>query len=238
VQPQAKTADSDLNLNSTMKMNTGENMKRIASVLLSGMLLLAFTATLASAQTQSLGDYARSVRKDKDDKSPSPSTKKFDNDNLPINDKLSVVGQPPAQTDGATANAAKSTPDDVPTQTASNSVPATDEAAKTQSKGVPTVKEQEKANDDWKNKISSEKDQIDLLTRELDVVQREYRLRAAAMYSDAGNRLRDQGDWDKQDAQYKQQIDDKTKALESAKQKLDDMQESARKDGVPSSMRE
>ena len=58
------------------------------------------------------------------------------------------------------------------------------------------------------------------------------------MYSDAGNRLRDQGDWDKQDAQYKQQIDDKTKALESAKQKLDDMQESARKDGVPSSMRD
>ena len=69
-------------------------MKRIASVLLSGMLLLAFTVSLASAQTQSLGDYARSVRKDKDDKSPSSSAKKFDNDNLPINDKLSVVGQP------------------------------------------------------------------------------------------------------------------------------------------------
>ncbi len=215
-------------------------MKRIASVLLGGMLLMTFTATLATAQTQSLGDYARSVRKDKDDKSPSPSAKKFDNDNLPINDKLSIVGQPPTQTDGSTTTTANATADTpATTQTASNSIPTTDDAARsTQNKGVPSVKEQEKANDDWKNKISSEKDQIDLLTRELDVVQREYRLRAAAMYSDAGNRLRDQGDWDKQDAQYKQQIDDKTKALESAKQKLDEMQESARKDGVPSSMRE
>ena len=41
-------------------------------------------------------------------------------------------------------------------------------------------------------------------------------------------------DWDKQDAQYKQQIADKQKALDDAKQKLDDMQEDARKAGVPS----
>jgi hypothetical protein len=76
------------------------------------------------------------------------------------------------------------------------------------------------------------------VARELDVLQREYQLRAAAMYGDAGNRLRNQTDWDKQDAQYKQNIADKQKALDDAKQKLDDMQEEARKAGVPSNVRE
>ena len=74
--------------------------------------------------------------------------------------------------------------------------------------------------------------------RELDVLQREYKLRVADMYADAGNRLRNSADWDKQDAQYKQQLADKQQALDDAKQKLDDLQEEARKAGVPSSVRE
>ena len=98
--------------------------------------------------------------------------------------------------------------------------------------------DQQKAPDEWKKKIAQQKDQIDLLSRELDVLQREYRLRAAAFYADAGNRLRNSGTWDKEDATYKQQIDQKQKALADAKQQLDDMQEQARKSGVPSSMRE
>jgi len=76
------------------------------------------------------------------------------------------------------------------------------------------------------------------LTRELDVLQREYQIRAAAMYADVGNRLRNSAAWDKQDADYKQQIADKQKALDDAKQKLDDMDEQARKAGVPNSMRD
>jgi hypothetical protein len=69
-------------------------------------------------------------------------------------------------------------------------------------------------------------------------VQREYQIRAAAMYADAGNRLRNQADWDKQDAQYKQQIADKQKSLEDAKQKLEDLQEEARRAGVPDSVQQ
>ncbi len=76
------------------------------------------------------------------------------------------------------------------------------------------------------------------MTRELDVLQREYRLRAAAFYADAGNRLRNAGTWDKEDRQYKQQVADKQKGLDAAKKQLDDMQEQARKAGVPSSMRQ
>jgi Tfp pilus assembly protein PilN len=90
----------------------------------------------------------------------------------------------------------------------------------------------------WGDRIKAQQETIDLLTRELDVVQREYQIRAAAMYGDVGSRLRNSAEWDKQDAQYKQQIADKQKALDDAKQKLEDIREDARKAGVPSSVRE
>ena len=90
----------------------------------------------------------------------------------------------------------------------------------------------------WGDRLKAQQETIDLLTRELDVAQREYQIRAAAMYGDVGNRLRNSADWDKQDAQYKQQIADKQKALDDAKQKLEDLREEARKAGVPSSVRE
>ena len=89
---------------------------------------------------------------------------------------------------------------------------------------------------DWQNKLTAQKDSIDLANRELDVLQREYQLRAAAMYADAGNRIRNSAQWDKQDADYKEKIAEKQKTVDDGKQKLDDMKEEARKAGVPSGM--
>jgi hypothetical protein len=183
----------------------------------------------ASSAGQSLGDYARQVRKEPDGK---PKKKVFDNDNLPKVDKLSVVGN-------AAAPAAEAAPaESKPAETA-NAGPAKSEA------GAPPADsskmdqaQKEAAWKQWSDKIKSQLETIDLLTRELDVVQREYQIRAAAMYADAGNRLRNSADWDKQDAQYKQQIADKQKALDDGKQKLEDLREEARKAGVPSSVRE
>jgi hypothetical protein len=200
-------------------------MKRIACIWLAGAMLAGVAVVLAGAQqSDSLGDYARSVRKEK---KQDATAKKFDNDNLPHGDKLSVVGNPASsdQPDGGTANSSN----------ASNGDNAADAEKKTESKGDA---DKQKEFDDWKDKIAAQKGQVDLLTRELDVLQREYRIRAATFYADAGNRLRNAGDWDKEDTQYKQQIADKQKALDESKQKLDDMQEEARKSGVPSSMRE
>jgi hypothetical protein len=198
-------------------------------VLLSGLILTGYSAaqTQVVSPTESLGDYARNVRKEK---KPTPA-KQYDNDNLPVNDKLSIVGNAPATSDQAAVSG--------------NAPAATDQS--TESKETdkkPEVKpgqspqERQKVFDEWKQKISSQKDQVDLLTRELDVIQREYQLRAAAFYADAGNRLRNSGTWDKEDADYKQKIADKKKALDDAKQHLDDVQEQARKAGAPSSVRE
>ena len=86
---------------------------------------------------------------------------------------------------------------------------------------------------EWRKRIADQKDTITLLQRELDVLQREYRLRAAAMYADVGNRLRNQSDWDKQDRDYKDKIEAKQKELDRARQQLSELRDQARKGGVP-----
>jgi len=42
----------------------------------------------------------------------------------------------------------------------------------------------------------------------------------------------------KEDAAYKQQLEQKKKAIDDAKQKIDDLQEEARRAGVPSGYRD
>jgi len=241
-------------------------MKRIAYSAIGLALSLSLLGLPASAQQpsnsqssasgtpsgSSLGDYARQVRKDPG----APQKKKvFDNDNLPVDDKLSIVGPTTASTPSSDASADAKPADSTAAAPAAGSAdakPGSSDAkpgtnAQTQLKIVPRTAEEEAASKDadkqaavkqWADKLAAQKDQIDLMARELDVLQREYQIRAAAMYADAGNRMRNSGDWDKQDAQYKQQIADKQKAIEEAKQKLDDMQEGARKAGVPSSVSE
>jgi hypothetical protein len=197
---------------------------------LTGGLQAQTSTSQASPAGQSLGDYARQVRKEPDAK---PKKKVFDNDNLPKEDKLSVVGNAPAP--GAEAAA----PAESKSAETANAAPAKAEG------GAPPAdtskmdqSQKEAAWKQWGDRLKAQQETIDLLTRELDVVQREYQIRAAAMYGDVGNRLRNSADWDKQDAQYKQQIADKQKALDDAKQKLEDLREEARKAGVPSSVRE
>jgi hypothetical protein len=177
----------------------------------------------------SLGNYARAVRKEKKQE----ATKKFDNDNLPRQDKLSVVGPGSDSSDSTGANASNQQAGTADTKSA--------DAAKT---GNPTVtpgespEQRQKVYDQWKQQLSTQQSQIDQLSHELDLQQREYKMRAAEFYGDAGERLRNEAAWDKQDAAYKQKIADQQKALDEAKQKLNDLQEDARKSGVPSSMTE
>jgi len=197
------------------------------------------SSSASATSGTSLGDYAKQIRKGPADTN---KPKVFDNDNLPTGDKLSVVGHatdntpPPPQ---AVGEAAAQTQPQTGTSQSQASGSATGSSTPAPAGGTPEDDAAKQAAwKQWGDKIAQQKDQIDLLTRELDVLQREYKLRAAAMYADVGNRMRNSADWDKQDAQYKQQIADKQKAVDDAKQKLDDMMEEARKAGVPASIRE
>lgn len=223
-------------------------MKRIANYGIGLMLLIALGGTaLAQSQSasdsqsassgQSLGDYAKQVRKTPTVSKAQP--KVFDNDNLPKGDKLSIVGKvaPPAKAENEEKPANASAEEPKPGEAgkpATGEKPSENAPAKAQGDGA----SKQTAWKQWDDKIKAQQDQIDLITRELDVVQREYQIRAAAMYADAGNRLRNSGDWDKQDAQYKQQIADKQKSLDDAKAKMEELREQARKAGAPSPAQE
>jgi hypothetical protein len=199
-------------------------MKRIAYVFLAEVVLAVMLVAVSGAQSEPLGDYARSVRKE--DKTGA-AAKKYDNDNLPTSDNISVVGNATDSTGPEDANPAPETNSAKPEDGATASAPAPQDAPK-----------KADTNDAWKQKIGDQQGKVDLLSRELDVTQREYRLRAAAFYADAGNRLRGSATWDKEDAQYKQQIGQKQKAVDDAKKSLDDLKEQARKAGVPAKLRE
>lgn len=208
-------------------------MKRITYVSLAAVVLAGMFQGLACAQDAnvpepSLGSYARSVRKEK-----KPGVRQFDNDNLPQTEKISVVG-------GATqasAESAAAPPDGAPAD-GSKSTAAPNPPAPLAVQPGESQEQRQAVYDDWKQRLSDQKSQVDLLSRELDVEQREYKLRTASMYGDAGERLRNEANWDKQDKQYQQDLAAKQKILQDAKQHLDDLQDNARKSGVPSNVSE
>jgi hypothetical protein len=209
-----------------------------------GAAVLVILGSMAAAQTSSqetsLGSYARGVRKQGQGQKAADS-KHYDNDNLPQNEKISVVGPTPVAEAASNANGDAPKSDGDAAKTNGGAAAGAGDAAASADgakKDDGSADSKQAANAEWQSKIADQKKQIDLASRELDVLQREYQLRAAAMYADAGNRLRNAGAWDKEDSDYKQKIADKQKAVDAAKQKLDDMQEQARKAGVPSSMRE
>ena len=179
-------------------------MKHTKHMAIVTLLLLG----VSGAAAQSLGDYARAVRKNKTE--PSSASRHYDNDNLPTNESLSVVGPSPA----SDANAGNA-----------NSTQATKAAA------VDPAAGRQKAADEWNEKIAKQKEKIASLNHELDLDQRELRLRAAAMYTDPNVSVRNV-QWDKDEAQYKSDVDTKQKELDAARQQLDEMQEQAHKAGI------
>ena len=220
-------------------------MKRIAW-LVGISIFLATLASVAVAQDASLGDVARQTRKQKGQKAP--AAKKYDNDNLPANDKISVVGQAPAESADASAPATSGEPTPAAESADKTATPAAGSGENAPASKSTNAEDKKSANDEqaqkqqmfkeWQNKIREQQNQVDMLTRDIDLANREYRLRAAAFYADAGNRLRNAVAWDKEDAQFKDQMSDKQKKLDDAKKQLEELQEQARRAGVPSSMRE
>src|SRR4051812_15475759 len=167
-----------------------------------------------SAHAQSLGDAAREARAEKP---ATPQTKVFTNDNLPTTGAISVMG---------TA---------APTPSASSS----DKAAKPAAAATaPDPAAKQKEADKIKDQIESQKGEISRLERELDISTREWKLRQAAYYADAGNQLRDPAAWAATERKYNDETAQKKQDLDAAKQKLDDLQEQARKTGMSSAATE
>src|SRR6266498_883215 len=199
----------------------GATMKRILTMSLTTVLIgvACAGAALGQATSQPLGDYARSVKKSK--AAPAPAAAKvYDNDNLPTAASVSVVGNPAAGTDNANNSEAKDA--NAPSAPAGATA---DKNEDPQIKAGQPIDQRKEALDVWKQKLDDQNDKIKTLAHELDIVEREYRVKASEYYADTARRTQNPTGFAKDDADYKNQIADKQKTLDDAKAKLNDLQE-------------
>jgi hypothetical protein len=189
--------------------------------------ILTMPVCFGQSDAVNLADAARASRKDKT--SEAAAKKVIDNDSLPKEEHVSVVGP----TVSITPALMKSDSAESDTPTGQDASPQDSDKSKLTIEPGQSAGDRELVYGEWRKKVADQKDTIKLLQRELDVMQREYRLRAAAMYADVGNRLRNANEWDKEDREYKDKIAAKQKELDRAKEQLSDMQEQARKAGIP-----
>jgi len=209
-------------------------MNRVFRFSLTALLFVTVCAGLAVGQTpqESLGDYARAVKKTKGAPAMPAQKKVYDNDNLPTTSSISVVGRAPA---------APAAADDQAKDASSATQPATGEDKKDEKKD-PEIKvgqsaaDRKEALDSWKQKLDAQSDKVNGLSHELDLLQREYRVKSAEFYSNTANRAQNPTGFAKDDADYKQKIADKQKEFDDAKAKLSEMQDDARKAGAPASV--
>ena len=230
-------------------------MKRSFLLWVAVVVVTVMAGTIASAQSQSqsLGDVARAVKKTKNPSAATGTPKVYDNDNLPRSTSISVVGDTSAPDADKKADQKKdetqdqgsaNDPDQAKDQDKSKSPDGTakedDKSAdkKPELKEGQSAEERQKALQAWKDKLAGEKDKVSLLSRELDVLQRERQMKYAEFYTDGARRARDPNGFSSEDAKYKRDIAEKQKQLDDAKHKLDDLQDEARKSGAPSSVTE
>ena len=177
------------------------------------MAALALSCAMYASAQESLGDVARQQRQ-----SMRPSSKK-----VVTNDEIPMV-ETPAAAPAAGAAAAAAASDE--------GKAAKDEKGAKPDAAESSAEDKAKLAASLKARIDEQKKSIAQLEREIDVAQREYRLKVAVYYADAGNNLRDSKKWAEDDRKQRTEIETKQKSLDDAKQRLTDLQEQARKAGV------
>ncbi len=200
------------------------------------LALLCWSASLVLAQnsnSQSLGDYARAVKKTKTAASTPQHKNVYDNDNLPANSSISVVGNPtsPTQDTRDTPSANAGTSEDQPAAGDDNK----DEKRDPELKAGQSQEDRKKALDSWKEKLAAQNEKVSALAHEVELLQREYTVKSAEFYSNAANMAQNPKGFAQDDADFKQKIAAKQKELDAAKTKLSDLQDEARRAGAPAS---
>ena len=149
---------------------------KLSLLLIAVAAFLVWGATaVAQDNSQSLGAYARSVRKSKPEVPASSAPKVYDNDNMPKDSSISVVG----------ADDSSSAADQTSGQPKSDDNAAAGQDQKDKKDKLPQItpgqstEDRQKAFDAWKDKLNQQKEKIAQISKELDLLQREYRGKAA-----------------------------------------------------------
>ncbi len=200
-------------------------MKKLVLLLVPLALLFAL-----SAGAQTLAEIAAQTRAKQ---KANPNARIIDNDLLPSAADADSYGSPyETKKDKDEGAAKKESAKGEEKKEGEKKEEAKKEEGKKEDEKAGAAEASQKPSDVLKKKIEAQQKEIAQLQRELDVSQREARLRAAAYYADAGTMLRDQGKFAEDSRKLQGEIDAKTQALNDAKQKLEDLQEQARKSGV------
>lgn len=199
-------------------------MSRTVKVVLGIIVALPL---VTGAYAQSLGDAARQNSKTQKPK----ASKVYTNEEIP-----SVVE--PAQTkDAESSGEAKSEANSKPSEAKKGDEAKSADVDAESSEGSDEEKDaagsdtKKDAAAEWKKKVSVQKEKVASIDRELQLTDREYKLRAAVFYSDAGARLRDDKKWADEERKYKDSMSRLQQDLTAAKEALDDVREDARKAG-------
>lgn len=203
-------------------------MKRKAHFL-GFVILVGLLAGVAAAQNDSLAEVARQHRKQKEAK-PVAVREVFTNDNLPRTETISTVGAPAIEPDG-------STPPQTPADPTAGQ-PAAKDGKPAEAKIGDSAAQRQKAWEVWRDKISKQKENVDQLQKDADEAAKDNQMRANTYIGSAQSRIFGGATEAKAEIAGKEQMEQRKKAIEAARQKLDEMQEEARRTGLPSSFRE
>jgi hypothetical protein len=187
-------------------------MKHKVSIALVTFVLAFIVASPAMGQT--LADRAREARKAKPS-APASSERVYTNESMNLRPAPAIAD--------TKASAAK----DSAKPTAAS---ASDEAE--ESEAVSPEEEKRKIAADFKDKIEKAKAELTQLQRELDVVQRENRMRTAIYYADAGNKLRNERAYNEETKKVQADAADKQAKITALQSQLETLRNGARRAGL------
>jgi thymidylate synthase len=190
------------------------------------ILLAVGLSSIAAAQSPSasLADYGRAPRKHQaQDVKQTPRV--YDNDNLPSGDTVNVVGTSPASVidSDKPTNAAEK-----PAGSGSDAKHDPDKDQEREGKIAigQSPEERQRAYEKWNQRIAQRQEKVDQLARELSAMRQNAPMSVVLFHLWPDDQL------------YLQSVNEKQKALDQARADLGDLQEQARRAGVPSSYRE
>jgi hypothetical protein len=95
-----------------------------------------------------------------------------------------------------------------------------------------TAEDKIKQTEQWRSRIAAQEAKVQALDREINQMERDYKVRMSAFYADLGMRLRDQNKWAADEKKYHDEIAAKQKAREEERTKLQELKEQGRRAGV------
>ena len=163
------------------------------------MILLTVAALIAlahSARAQSLADAAR---KNRTNKSATPASHVYTNDNLPSSGALSITGPAPAEPPSSAESARSAAA-----------------AAKSTQNEAKEKEERDKLEKEWRERFKKQRDAITLVEREDAALDREIKLRPQGVACATTNLCNDKTAKDQQVQQEKQKLEDMKDQLRKA----------------------